>query len=69
MATFGKMRGLWKVMNGCCEVLTLLESQQYQLATAYQVQLIKCLLQVALGHGDWSTAQLLLPWPDATARA
>ena len=46
------------------EVLQLLVNQRYQHATAYTVQALKALHQVALDQGAWENALLLLPTPD-----
>eukprot|EP00973_Karenia_brevis_P044328 6140374-Karenia_brevis.AAC.1 len=67
-STFGKLRGLYKVQYGLCEILESMEAGRTSEAEASVVQMIKCLLQVALEQGDWANGQLLLPWDDPTGR-
>eukprot|EP00973_Karenia_brevis_P066737 9278367-Karenia_brevis.AAC.1 len=69
LAVLGKMKGLWRDYHGMCEILDELEHGDVTIARASLVQLIKSNLQVALDHGGWDNAQLLLPWPDPLARA
>eukprot|EP00973_Karenia_brevis_P056950 7921458-Karenia_brevis.AAC.1 len=69
LAVFGKMKGLWRDYHGMCSVLEEMENGDIKVARASLVQLIKANLQVALDHGGWENAQLLLPWPDPLARA
>ena len=69
---FGKMTGLWRCQFILCELLDIYNevgSEETAPLGAVIVQSIKCLHQVALDHGDWSTAQWLLPTPDPSGRS
>jgi hypothetical protein len=64
---FGKMRGLWRVHWLLSEVLQAALAEEYEYVKAYLVQILKCLHQVALDSGAWTTANLLLPTEDPLA--
>ena len=69
---FGKMQGLWRCLHLLCELMDMfeaLETQEMAPLGALLVQAIKCLHQVGIDHGDWSTAQWLLPIPDPSGRS
>ena len=58
--TFGKMRGLHKCHTMFSTVLQLQIAGEHKHATAYTVQALKALHQVALDQGRWDAAELLL---------
>ena len=71
-ATFGKMKGLWRVFHLLCEILDALDPgnvREVDWATALTVQSLKALLQVAYDKAAWTTAALLLPVPDPMGRS
>ena len=67
--TFGKMVGLWRCHLLLQEVLQLQMADDHLHATALVCQISKALHQVAVDKGDWDTAQLLIPLPDALTEA
>ena len=70
--TFGKMKGLWRMLHLLCETLELLDPEAATYApeegTALVAQSIKALIQVGLDGGDWTSASLLLPCPNPSGR-
>jgi hypothetical protein len=67
LGTFGKMRGLWKVHYHLSETLQAQAEGNSALTGAMIVQLLKCLHQVAIDNGSWTTGQLMLLLPDPTS--
>jgi hypothetical protein len=67
LGTFGKMRGLWKVHYHLSETLQAHAEGNSALTGAMIVQLLKCLHQVGIDNGSWTTAQLMLLHPDPTS--
>jgi len=63
--TFGKMNGLWRCHLILQEIIQLQLADDHIHATALTCQLSKALHQVAVDHGNWETALLLIPLPDA----
>ena len=63
--TFGKMNGLWRCHLILQEVIQLQLADDHVHATALTCQLSKAIHQVAVDHGNWETALLLIPLPDA----
>ena len=61
------MRGLWRVHWLVSEVLQAALAEEHEYVKAYLVQILKCLHQVALDSGEWTTANLLLPTEDPLA--
>ena len=61
------MRGLWRCHYLCSDVLQAMSEQRYDYAQRYLTQILKSLHQVALDHGAWTTAHLLLPVEDPFA--
>jgi len=62
---FGKMTGLWRCHLILQEIIQLQMADDHVHATALTCQLSKALHQVAVDHGNWETALLLIPLPDA----
>ena len=53
---------MWRIHFMLSEVLQIYQEQQYDVAEALIVQLLKVIHQVAIDHGEWHNA--LLMWPD-----
>ena len=65
LRAFGKMRGLWRAHAGLQEIIQYLNDGDAEHALAYACQLSKALHQVGLDRGNWDTALLMIPTPDA----
>ena len=61
---FGKMKGLWRAHWILAMILEKIRRGETDLAAAWCVQGSRCIYQVALDRGVWSTASLLLPEQD-----
>ena len=61
---FTRMTGLWRVHHALSEILQLQAERRHGAATGFVAQLLKAVSQVAIDHGSWDTARLLLPTPD-----
>ena len=68
LPTFGKMRGLWRIHNALSEIHQLQMGGRADQASAFTVQLLRALHQVAIDHGEWHTALKLLPHKDPLER-
>ena len=68
LPVFGKLRGLWRCYYLLTEILTAHDAGEHDIVGALVVQGLKSLHQVALDHGGWENAQLLLPYPDPLGR-
>ena len=65
MGKFGKQRGLHRCHTFLSQLLEMLVAKDWDHATAYCVQVLKCLHQVALDQGKWSTGELFVPLGDS----
>ena len=61
---WGKMKGLQRIHYHLGFILTHLLRREHQEAEAYVVQLMRCVHQVCLDSGAWTTGQHLLPRAD-----
>lgn len=66
--SWGKLAVLHRVHFHLSHILGLSLKSKNKQAEAYQVQLLRCLHQVSLDNGMWSTGSLLLPRPDPIYR-
>ena len=66
---FGKQRGLLRCHMMLFRILQLLMKKDVDHASAYTVQALKCLHQVALDGGKWDSAELFLPYDTTDLQA